>query len=132
MLYCFHYLPFFIMGRALFLHHYLPAVTILYMVMGAVFEFMFIEGATTPASNLVRNESEKKNHKPTVATTITTMTSKLTKTSYIAAASIVFAQIAFFIWMIPLTYGAPGMGVTMVKLHQILGWELQFGTFCID
>ena len=34
-----HYLPFFIMGRALFLHHYLPALMFTFMVSGTVFDF---------------------------------------------------------------------------------------------
>jgi dolichyl-phosphate-mannose-protein mannosyltransferase len=115
------------MGRAHFLHHYLPAVTLLYMVLGAVYEFMFIDGINTPASDLVRNESEMKNHKPSFITPISTMTATLTNTSYMVATGLVVAQLLFFIWMIPLTYGAPGMEVKMVLWHQIFGWELQFG-----
>lgn len=115
------------MGRALFLHHYLPAVTVLYMVLGVVFEFMFVDGITTPASNLVRNESERLNHKPRVVSPVTTMTAMVTNTAKVVAVVIVGAQLAFFIWMIPLTYGAPGMDVKQVVMHQILGWELQFG-----
>ncbi|KAJ1730153.1 Dolichyl-phosphate-mannose--protein mannosyltransferase 4 [Coemansia biformis] len=35
-----HYLPFFLMGRSLFLHHYLPASIFAYMILGAVFQFL--------------------------------------------------------------------------------------------
>ncbi|KAM3586300.1 Dolichyl-phosphate-mannose--protein mannosyltransferase 4 [Umbelopsis sp. WA50703] len=126
LVYALHYFPFWLMGRALFLHHYLPAVTVLYMVLGVVFEFMFVDGITTPASDLVRNESERVNHRPRVVNPVTTMAVTVTTTANVVAAVIVGAQLAFFIWMIPLTYGAPGMDVKQVVMHQILGWELQF------
>jgi dolichyl-phosphate-mannose-protein mannosyltransferase len=36
-----HYIPFFIMGRQLFLHHYLPAHLASALVTGALIEFIF-------------------------------------------------------------------------------------------
>ncbi|KAJ2156767.1 Dolichyl-phosphate-mannose--protein mannosyltransferase 4 [Coemansia sp. RSA 552] len=35
-----HYWPFFLMGRSLFLHHYLPALIFSYMVLGGLFHFL--------------------------------------------------------------------------------------------
>jgi len=37
--YLFHYVPFFFMGRSLFLHHYLPAVIITFILAGTVYDF---------------------------------------------------------------------------------------------
>ncbi|KAJ2700960.1 Dolichyl-phosphate-mannose--protein mannosyltransferase 4 [Coemansia sp. IMI 203386] len=37
-----HYFPFFLMGRSLFLHHYLPASIFAYMMLGACFQVFFV------------------------------------------------------------------------------------------
>ncbi|PVU93613.1 hypothetical protein BB559_003216 [Furculomyces boomerangus] len=41
--YAMHYLPFFIMGRALFIHHYLPSVVFGYMVLGSMLQFFTVD-----------------------------------------------------------------------------------------
>jgi dolichyl-phosphate-mannose-protein mannosyltransferase len=43
-----HYFPFFLMGRSLFLHHYLPACILAYMVLGAVYQFALIDDIDAP------------------------------------------------------------------------------------
>jgi dolichyl-phosphate-mannose-protein mannosyltransferase len=40
--YALHYWPFFIMGRALFIHHYLPALVFSFFATATVFDFMTI------------------------------------------------------------------------------------------
>ncbi|KAI9595704.1 glycosyltransferase family 39 protein [Syncephalis fuscata] len=40
----FHYIPFFLMGRSLFLHHYLPACIVGYMIIGIIHQFVGIDG----------------------------------------------------------------------------------------
>ncbi len=46
----FHYLPFFVMNRQLFLHHYLPAHILSCLVFGAVFNFIATETIDYPLS----------------------------------------------------------------------------------
>ncbi|OMJ22116.1 Dolichyl-phosphate-mannose-protein mannosyltransferase 4 [Smittium culicis] len=41
--YLMHYLPFFSMGRSLFIHHYLPALIFKYMALGVLIQFIFID-----------------------------------------------------------------------------------------
>ncbi|RKP15399.1 Dolichyl-phosphate-mannose-protein mannosyltransferase-domain-containing protein [Piptocephalis cylindrospora] len=43
-----HYGPFFLMGRQLFLHHYLPSCILAYAAVGVVFEFALVHGLTWP------------------------------------------------------------------------------------
>lgn len=108
------------MGRALFLHHYLPAQTCNYLLLGAVFQFMFIDGVDSPVS---RMEGMKPVHHNLVR-----MKSVLTQVSWAAAAVILIGQIAMFIFLSPLTYGTPGMDVAQVVQHKLLNsWDLQFG-----
>ncbi|ORZ03032.1 putative PMT4-dolichyl-phosphate-mannose--protein O-mannosyltransferase [Syncephalastrum racemosum] len=118
-LWLFHYLPFFAMGRALFLHHYLPAQTCNYLLLGAVFQFMFIDGVDSPVS---RMEGAKPLHHKLIR-----MKSALTQVSWAAAAVILIGQFAMFVFLSPLTYGTPGMDVAQVIQHKLLNsWDLQF------
>ncbi|RKP25036.1 MIR motif-containing protein, partial [Syncephalis pseudoplumigaleata] len=41
--YLVHFVPFMVMGRALFLHHYLPALMFAYMGIGILFQYIFVE-----------------------------------------------------------------------------------------
>ncbi|RUS30488.1 glycosyltransferase family 39 protein [Jimgerdemannia flammicorona] len=112
----FHYIPFFLMGRSLFLHHYLPALICSYLVYGAVFQFMFIEGVDSPSS-------EPGPHtKPRFA-----VKTAYSWQTYLSAAIILGAQVAVFLWFAPITYGSPGLDVAGVKARQWLStWDLHF------
>ncbi|KAG2215490.1 hypothetical protein INT45_012085 [Circinella minor] len=117
-----HYLPFFAMGRSLFLHHYLPAATCNYLLLGAVFQFMFIDGIDSPVSRLegTSNTKYRKFH-PLM------MVASPSKYSYLAASLILLGQLGMFLFLSPLTYGTPGMTISQVLQHKILNtWDLQF------
>ncbi|KAI8976756.1 glycosyltransferase family 39 protein [Pilobolus umbonatus] len=113
-----HYIPFFAMGRSLFLHHYLPAATINYLLLGAMYQFMFIDGIDSPVSFLTRNSK---------LTYQTSMKAELTWKIFVVVGLTVLAQMAMFVFLAPLTYGTP-MTIDQVKSHQLLsGWKLHFG-----
>jgi len=110
-----HYLPFFLMGRQLFLHHYLPAHLASALVTGALVEFVF---CVEPLENEVPNKGEKKtsfaaNRQSLVGAWIAT----IVVSAVVAAAFIFFA---------PLTYGSPGLGVEQVMARKWLAYELHF------
>ncbi|KAI9492559.1 glycosyltransferase family 39 protein [Zychaea mexicana] len=117
-----HYLPFFAMGRSLFLHHYLPAATCNYLLLGAVFQFMFIDGVDSPVSALEGTTNTKyRRFNPLL------MVAHPSKYSYLAAFLILAGQAGMFVFLSPLTYGSPGMTVEQVIQHKLLNtWDLQF------
>ncbi|KAI8991396.1 glycosyltransferase family 39 protein [Mycotypha africana] len=111
-----HYFPFFNMGRSLFLHHYLPAATINYLLLGAMYQFIFIDGIDSPVSFLSRQSK---------LTRQTSMKAEMSWKVYAAVAITVGLQIAMFVYLAPLTYGFP-MTIEEVRNHQLLsGWKLQ-------
>ncbi|KAI8141824.1 glycosyltransferase family 39 protein [Fennellomyces sp. T-0311] len=117
-----HYLPFFAMGRSLFLHHYLPAATCNYLLLGAVFQFMFIDGVDSPVSALEGTTSTKhRRFNPFM------MVASPSRLSYLAAFIILLGQAGMFWFLSPLTYGTPGLTVPQVLQHKLLStWDLQF------
>ncbi|CDH58914.1 glycosyltransferase family 39 protein [Lichtheimia corymbifera JMRC:FSU:9682] len=122
LLWLFHYLPFFAMGRSLFLHHYLPAATCNYLLLGAVFQFMFIDGIDSPVSALEGTTSTKYRQFQPLA-----MLAHPATKSYAMAAGIITLQLCMFIFLSPLTYGSPGLSVGQVLQRKLLGtWDLQF------
>ena len=113
------------MGRSLFLHHYLPAATCNYLLLGAVFQFMFIDGIDSPVSRLEGTSDTKyRKFHPLM------MVGSPSNYSYLAASFILLGQLGMFVFLSPLTYGTPGMTVSQVIQHKILTtWDLQFGKF---
>ncbi|KAI7898413.1 glycosyltransferase family 39 protein [Cokeromyces recurvatus] len=106
-----HYFPFFLMGRSLFLHHYLPAATVNYLVLGAMYQFIFVDGIDCPVSIGGRGRITR---------------AEVTWKLYAAVIVTVALQVAMFIYLAPLTYGLP-MTLEQVQNHQLLsGWKLQY------
>lgn len=113
------------MGRVLFLHHYLPAAVCNYMLLGAILQFMFVDGLDSPISNLNRNKEAKRHRYISFSTYLQASPNII---SYIAFSIILICQLSMFIFMAPITYGTPGLSVPEVQRRQIYSsWDLQFG-----
>ncbi|RDW84647.1 protein O-mannosyl-transferase 1 [Coleophoma cylindrospora] len=118
-----HYLPFYLMGRQLFLHHYLPAHLASALIAGALLEFIFnIEPVMddTPVSK----SGKKVARKPLPARE--KIAGQNLTTSW-AAMGAVLATILFgWYFFLPLTYGYPGLSVPEVNARKWLGYDLHF------
>ncbi|CAZ79889.1 unnamed protein product [Tuber melanosporum] len=111
-----HYLPFFLMGRQLFLHHYLPAHLASSLVTGALVEFVF---CVEPLETEKVGKDGKKKYTP--------RSGPQSLAAAWAAAVVVIAAVAGgWYFFIPLTYGSPGLDVSQVVARQWLGYDLHF------
>jgi dolichyl-phosphate-mannose-protein mannosyltransferase len=118
-----HYIPFYIMGRQLFLHHYLPAHLASCLVTGALVEFIFcIEPLDTEQTTTVVKGHRRTMSRPVRERMATT--SQLG--SWIAAGVILLAATWCFLFFAPLTYGKPGLDVAQVQSRKWLGYDLHF------
>ncbi|KAI8097247.1 O-mannosyltransferase [Halteromyces radiatus] len=125
LLWLLHYAPFFLMGRALFLHHYLPAMVCNYMLLGAVLQFMFIDGIDSPVSSLQRNKEASIHRYRSVVSYMQALPSN--NKTILVFGFILLCQVAMFIFLAPMTYGSPGMSVSQVLQHKIYSsWDLQY------
>ncbi|KAJ3375100.1 hypothetical protein GGF31_005822 [Allomyces arbusculus] len=99
-----HYFPFYLMGRSLFLHHYLPAAIIAFMVAGAMFDYVL----TTMLPSL---------RKSATANII----------AWVFTAACVAGIAAVFWYYAPLTYGTTGLTVDELKARKWLQtWNFQY------
>lgn len=128
-----HYVPFFIMGRQLFLHHYLPAHLASALVTGALVEFIFnIEPATFEevANNNANVTDSNKNKKGQSAGTSRPVRERIASqnllATWAAVAAILAIVIGSFIYFAPLTYGSPGLEVDQVNARKWLNYDLHF------
>lgn len=106
-----HYLPFFLMARQKFLHHYLPAHLISCLVAAGVFDFImgsFDENAVVNKKQT--SDSKRINYKILVCTAL-----------------IHVALILCFVYFAPLTYGWPHLDVQQVQARQWMDVKLHFG-----
>ncbi|ORY05207.1 glycosyltransferase family 39 protein [Basidiobolus meristosporus CBS 931.73] len=110
-----HYFPFFLMGRSLFLHHYLPAIVLNYMVVGVLFQFIFIKGIEYPISL------------PAKGDLVPVYRPRAGWVAYLAALLIIGAQVGLFVFFAPLTYGHVGLDVDQVLARKWLdSWDFHF------
>lgn len=136
-----HYVPFYVMGRQLFLHHYLPAHLASSLVAGALLEFIFnIEPSSssdgvadafnpkTPGALTMEGTSGGK--RKALATGQRPLRERLggqsLAASWIAMAVMLSAVIWGFFFFAPLTYGTPGLEVSQVLNRKWLGYDLHF------
>ena len=120
-----HYLPFFIMGRQLFLHHYLPAHLASALVAGALIEFIFnlepadVTNSTKEGGKIATKEPGNKPIRERMA-------GQSLLATWAASGVVVAALIWGFLFFAPLTYGTPGLSVPEVQSRKWLNYDLHF------
>ncbi len=150
-----HYLPFYLMGRQLFLHHYLPAHLASCLVTGALLEFVFnvdpvmdddassaaataltaaaSASASAGTGSLVDGKERKRSSdigRPQQRRQALGVRSRLGQqslvTTWIAAGAVLAAVIGSWYYFAPLTYGKPALTVPQVVARKWLGYDLHF------
>lgn len=130
-----HYLPFFIMGRQLFLHHYLPAHLASALVAGAIVEFIFnIEPVDLAGFTEQQIQEGKKGNMKTQQQTglnrrrpIRERIAGQSLLATWAASGVILAVLIWgFMFFAPLTYGKPGLDVAEVNARKWLNYDLHF------
>jgi dolichyl-phosphate-mannose-protein mannosyltransferase len=120
-----HYFPFYIMGRQLFLHHYLPAHLASALVTGAIVEFIF---NVEPLGD--DEETENKKKKSGAALTRRPVRERLGQQSLLAAwaaTGVILAVVAWcYFFFAPLTYGKPSLDVPQILARKWLAYDLHF------
>lgn len=120
-----HYIPFFIMGRQLFLHHYLPAHLASALVAGALIEFIFnlepadVATVTKDGSKTITKEPRSRPIRERIA-------GQSLLATWAASGVVVAALIWGFFFFAPLTYGTPGLSVPEVQSRKWLNYDLHF------
>ena len=98
-----HYLPFYLMGRQLFLHHYLPSQLSGALLSGALFQFLLSRN-----SNKSRRRKQENEIMP-----------------FIVTGAIVAILAASFVYFAPITYGTTSLTVEQVLSRKWLDtWDL--------
>lgn len=118
-----HYFPFYVMGRQLFLHHYLPAHLASTLVAGALVEFIFTTDAIEDA--VVTAKGKKAAPKRHILAGERFAGQSLMG-AWIATGVILALAAASWYFFLPLTYGYPGLDVDAVLRRKWLGYDLHF------
>ncbi|MCJ1237043.1 hypothetical protein MMC14_005027 [Varicellaria rhodocarpa] len=129
-----HYLPFYLMGRQLFLHHYLPAHLASALVTGALLEFVFnldpvaLDETTNPPVS--DGKGGKKRGGAIASRRRLTASERMGGQSmfplWTAAGVVLTAVIGGWYFFLPLTYGKPGLDVAQVNARKWMGYDLHF------
>ncbi|KAI0136513.1 glycosyltransferase family 39 protein [Xylariales sp. AK1849] len=123
-----HYLPFFTMGRQLFLHHYLPAHLASTLIVGSLLEFVF---NADPSAEEASYQAIKSGKKPApgqkhFVTARERFAGQSMTPAWIACGVILTLAAAGWYFFLPLTYGYPGLDVDEVLRRKWLGYDLHF------
>lgn len=114
-----HYVPFFLMSRQLFIHHYLPAHVCACLVAGGVLNFVTSETIQFPISQpgpLLR----VRDYRPR-------MDNIVPRPARAVMGVVIALLILCFWWLSPLTYGTPGLTTAEVHARRLLpSWTLHF------
>ncbi|AEO65833.1 glycosyltransferase family 39 protein [Thermothielavioides terrestris NRRL 8126] len=122
-----HYFPFFVMGRQLFLHHYLPAHLASTLVTGSLVEFIFSQDAAEHEAAYQAAKAGKKAAAPKRHLTARErFAGQSLLASWIATLVILALVAASWYFFLPLTYGYPGLSVEQVLRRKWLGYDLHF------
>ncbi|KAK7206086.1 Dolichyl-phosphate-mannose-protein mannosyltransferase-domain-containing protein [Myxozyma melibiosi] len=118
-----HYLPFYVMGRQLFLHHYLPAHLASALAAGALLDFFFGNPGAFPVAYPPEGSNANKETKASRPPTVYPISNGI---SWIVAGVIVGFLYGVYIFFSPFTYGDPGLDVDQVLSRKWLNFDLHF------
>lgn len=125
-----HYLPFYLMGRQLFLHHYLPAHLASALVTGALLEFIFNLDPVGLEENFAQQTQSKtptKNKDRGGKRVVMPARDRQGVLALWAASGVILALVIGGWWFfLPLTYGKPGLEPDQVNARKWLGYDLHF------
>jgi len=129
-----HYFPFYLMGRQLFLHHYLPAHLASCLVTGALVEFIFnvdpVLDEETSSTIAAKKDKVTGKLPEKARRSFQTAQERLKghsmRATWAATAVILSAVIYGFYFFFPLTYGWPGLTPQEVNARKWLGYDLHF------
>ncbi|KAI0397806.1 glycosyltransferase family 39 protein [Xylariaceae sp. FL0594] len=122
-----HYFPFFLMGRQLFLHHYLPAHLASCLVVGALVEFVFNAEPSAEETDSLDPKTGTKTAGPRRHVTARErFAGQSMVPAWIACAVLLAVVFAGWYFFLPLTYGYPGLSVDQVLRRKWLGYDLHF------
>jgi len=121
-----HYLPFFIMGRQLFLHHYLPAHLASCLVAGAVVEFIFNIEPQDIAAGVITDGKKAIKGGVQQRAPLRERTGQTLIATWAASGAILAVLVWGFWFFMPLTYGFPGLTVDQVLARKWLPYDLHF------
>ncbi|RYP54963.1 hypothetical protein DL768_000279 [Monosporascus sp. mg162] len=123
-----HYFPFFLMGRQLFLHHYLPAHLASTLVVGSLVEFVFNTepSAEEPSYSEVASGKKQRGGPRRHISARERFAGQSMLSAWIACAVVLAVAVAGWYFFLPLTYGYPGLSVDQVLRRKWLGYDLHF------
>ncbi|KAF4611280.1 hypothetical protein D9613_007056 [Agrocybe pediades] len=111
-----HYVPFFLMNRQLFIHHYLPSHLASALIAGAVLNFVLSETINYPISAW----GNKTRPRPS-------QYSDIGIKGPVILVGFSFIMFLMFVFIAPLTYGTPGLTGEQVNSKRLLStWTLHF------
>ncbi|AET39922.1 dolichyl-phosphate-mannose-protein mannosyltransferase Ecym_5145 [Eremothecium cymbalariae DBVPG len=113
---CFHYFPFFLMGRQKFLHHYLPAHLIAALLTAGLWEFLLSDTKSLDISTDESDSESQYNKNPQVNEVTVTLLFLITA----------IGTSAFFIFFSPLVYGDRSLTPSEVLSRQWFNMKLHF------
>jgi len=117
MSWAYHYFPFYLMNRQLFIHHYLPAHLCSCLAAGAIVDFVLSESNNFPISYAGPKTRPRRPTKSDLQT----------GAAAIAVAVLAIGMFAMFLYIAPLTYGSPAMEGEAINRRQLLSsWTLHF------
>lgn len=126
-----HYFPFYLMGRQLFLHHYLPAHLASCLVSGALVEFIFnVEPVIDDETVLAKKDKVVAKMPEKTRRAFASASERLKGQSLTATWAAVGVIMSAVLWgwyyFLPLTYGKPGLSVDEVVARKWLNYDLHF------